>query len=103
MNDLIEMQQHKINLTKKQAHAQLFISPQLGNISKEGREYAATAEVSLNAVAKAIVTANMGMRILVNFFMTMNKPALPHRSFSKEADACKWLHEMLIKNQVRNQ
>lgn len=97
MKDLKEFKRQKIELTKDQPHALLFLAPRLGNLTKEGREYAATAEASVNAVAKAIVTFNLGMRILVDFFLVVNKPKLPHKSFANEQDALKWLNEMLRK------
>ncbi len=100
MADLKELKRLKIELTKDQPHVMLFLAPRLGNLTKEGREYAATAEASVNAVAKAIVTFNLGMRILVDFFLIINKPKLPHRSFSNEQEALRWLREMLPQKNV---
>lgn len=97
MEDLKELKRHKSELTKDCPHVLLFLAPRLGNLTKEGREYAATAEASINAVAKAIVTFNLGMRILVDVFLLINKPSLPHKSFSNEQDALRWLQEMLSK------
>lgn len=103
MEDLKEFKSHKTELTKNQPHALLFLAPQLGNLTKEGREYAASAEASVNAVAKAIVTFNLGMRILVDFFLIVNKPRLPHRSFSNEQEALQWLQEMLLTKKLSEQ
>ena len=101
LSDLYELQRHKIQLTRNEPHAILYISPQLGNLSREGREFAASKEASLNTIAKAVVTANLGMRILVGLYITVNKPVLPHRSFANEEDALQWLHEMLAAKGIK--
>lgn len=93
VDDIKEIQVHKTKMIANVRHCVLFITPQFGNVSRGAREYAALPEASYNTIAKAIIAKNLGMRILINFFMVVNKPATPHRSFTNLEDALKWLNE----------
>lgn len=98
-DDVKEIQIHKSELSKNRKHGVLFITPRFGNISRDAKAYLASPEASLNCIAKAAITANLGMRLLVNFFISVNKPPIIHRAFNEEEKGKKWLLEK-IKNHV---
>jgi len=50
-------------------------------------------ETKLNSMA--IVIKSPLSRVIGNFFLGMNKPAVPTRLFDDENDAIEWLHEYL--------
>lgn len=98
LEDMREIQFHKARMTHNRRHGVLLISPLLGSLSKEARAYMATEESSINTLCRALVARNLGMRILINLFMRINKPGIPHKAFTNEAEATLWLVEQLTKN-----
>ncbi|MCD6065581.1 MAG: hypothetical protein K0S33_407 [Bacteroidetes bacterium] len=63
------------------------------NITKEARELAATKEMAKESCAMAIMVDNMAMRIFANFYMKVNKPMRPTRSFTDKQKAIAWCKE----------
>lgn len=96
VDDIKEIQIHKTKLTQNKTHGILFITPQFGNISKEGRAYSASPAASINCIAKAVIAPNLGMKILANFFITFDRPCVPHKVFRTETEALIWLSGLLL-------
>jgi hypothetical protein len=91
VDDIIKIQEAKIKLLGDNKHFVLFITPNNGIMTKEAREFAAGDLVNKNALLKAIVIPNLGMKIISNFFIKINKPIVEHKLFLNESDALKWL------------
>lgn len=91
LEDAREISRLKQLWSEGKPHGVMLVSPQLGNVSREVRDYLAREESSRNTVCRAIVASNMGMRLLTSLFMSVNKPKIPHKVFSNEADALVWL------------
>ena len=94
VEDIKKFQEAKKALLDNPVHYVLFVTPKTGTLTKEAREFSATPEANLNAKAKAIVVANLGMRITTNFFIAMNKPPILHKAFNNEKQALEWLREI---------
>jgi hypothetical protein len=95
LDDIREMQMHKAQMTKGSMYCVLFVCPHFGNLSKESREYLALPETNMNAVAKAVITPNMGTRMLTDFFILVNKPPVLHKAFSNVEAAFSWMAEQM--------
>lgn len=95
LEDIQEIQMHKALMTKGALYCVLFVCPHFGNISKESREYLALPETNINAVAKAVITPNLGTRMLTDFFILVNKPPVLHKAFSDLAAAYEWMAEQM--------
>ncbi|MBK6523044.1 MAG: hypothetical protein KBG47_01600 [Bacteroidia bacterium] len=95
VKDLEEIQKIKFDLVGERKYAVMFVTPDMGVMTKEGRAFASGPLVNRNAVAKAIVIKNIGMRIMASFFIKFNKPLVEHRLFEKEEDAIQWLRNKL--------
>lgn len=91
IGDVKEIQVAKRKLIGDAKHTVLLISPKCGSATREARDYSASAEVNLNAIAKAVVLNGLVMRIIINFFMNYNKPPVEHRVFESEKEALEWL------------
>ncbi|MBK9190674.1 MAG: hypothetical protein IPM77_03730 [Crocinitomicaceae bacterium] len=100
VDDIKEIQIHKAMLTQNQMHGVLFVSPQFGNISKEGRAYSASPAASINCVAKAVIAPNMGVKILANFYLSFDRPVVPHKIFTSVTEAIKWLGDRLDEENI---
>jgi hypothetical protein len=48
-------------------------------------------------IAMAVLTNNLAVTLLANFYLKVNKPNTPTRIFNKEENAVKWLREELEK------
>lgn len=93
--DLEEIQKAKFELVEERKYAVLFVTPNTGVMTKEARAFASGPLVNRNAVAKAIVIKNLGMRLMASFFIKFNKPVVEHRLFENEESAAEWLRSML--------
>lgn len=91
VKDLEEIQKIKFEMVGERKYAVLFVTPSMGVMTKEARAFVAGALVNRNAVAKAVVIRNLGMRMMTSFFIKFNKPVVEHRIFDKEEDAIAWL------------
>ncbi len=95
VKDLEEIQKIKFEMVGERKYAVLFVTPSMGVMTKEGRAFASGALVNRNAVAKAIVIQNLGIRMMASFFIKFNKPVVEHRIFDKEEEAIAWLRSRL--------
>ena len=59
--------------------------------SPEVRQYAASKESTDLKIAEALLIDSVASRLLANFFIRTNKPAIPTRIFTDEAKATAWL------------
>lgn len=58
------------------------------------RDYYANSDYSKYRYADAIIAGSLGMNLLVNFFISFNKPKVPTKMFSNEQDALKWIQKL---------
>lgn len=90
--DIEDIQIHKNKFTNGKKYCVLFICPEFGNLSKEAREYLAQPCTNHNAIAKAIIAPNLGIRLLADFFISFNKPPVKHKIFTKIDRAYEWMN-----------
>ena len=60
-------------------------------ISPEGRAFLSAGILNENRIATAVISPNLGVRLLVNFMNAINPPKSPIKMFGNEKDALKWL------------
>ncbi|MGE0567746.1 MAG: hypothetical protein AB7O73_07330 [Bacteroidia bacterium] len=77
-----------IGLRKKKT---LIIMGKYTTISKEAREFRATEIGTIFSSKEAIVISSIAQRILVDFYIKINKPKVPTKLFVSEYEALKWL------------
>ena len=66
------------------------------SINKEAREYLAKSG-SKNVTACAVLTDSPVNRIMLNFYLKIDKPVTPTRMFSSNDEALEWLHQHALK------
>jgi hypothetical protein len=69
----------------------IFLAAQNVTITKEARENATSLESISPLGASAAVVNNLAYKLIANFYMKLNKPKRPFKTFSNEVDAVKWL------------
>jgi hypothetical protein len=65
-----------------------------GTITKENREFIASAQVSEIVKADAFVINSLGVKLLMNGYLKINKPNRPTRFFNSIEPALEWLKQL---------
>ena len=55
------------------------------------RDYYSDNEYSAYRYADAFVVKSLAIRLLVNFYISVNKPSIPTRTFTEPEQAAKWI------------
>ena len=58
---------------------------------KSANEYSASEEGMQYSIAEAIVVKNLAQKIMVSFYLKINKPIRPSKAFNDEDEALEWL------------
>lgn len=58
------------------------------------REYYAKPESTRYTLALALFVGSQATRVIANLFLTLNKPSMPTRMFTSEAEALEWLRRI---------
>ncbi|MBP7808447.1 MAG: hypothetical protein KA163_04085 [Bacteroidia bacterium] len=90
---LSKMQEAVCDLGDGKKMPLLFIPHDFLTVSKEGAKYAASEEGVKYTLAIAVLIDNLAKKILMNFFLSINKPIVPTKGFSNKKDACAWLNK----------
>lgn len=61
--------------------------------TREAREYLSSADALEGLTAGAILSDSSFSVLLANFFLKVNRPKMPTRLFTVEANAMKWLEQ----------
>ena len=81
-----------IKAARKEKKMLVYFSPHpMLTMSKEALHYGGSEEAQANTFANAVLTNSIASMLMFNFFMRINKPATPTKSFSKRGDAIAWL------------
>ena len=81
-----ELSNHKPYLLISDARVNL-------SITSDARKAAASKEISPLLVANAVLVNNTAVRLVANFFTSMNKPHFKYKVFKGEEEALMWLKQ----------
>lgn len=90
------MEAYKTNLGDKRVPI-LHIIGKYMNVTKESREFAASPEGLKYSSAEAYVFDSLPHRIIADFYLKFNKPAVPTKFFKTKTEAEVWLKSFLKK------
>lgn len=76
----------------KPSHIIMFIGA-FSTFGKEAREYSANPENLTGVTAIAYVIDNLGHKLVINFFMKINKPPISIKVFTDEKSAVDWVEK----------
>ncbi len=66
----------------------------------EARKYSAAIEAESPFCAFGMVTRNLAYRMIVNFYLRVQKPAIPFRVFGTRHEALQWLTQILVSQRL---
>ncbi|MGE0567447.1 MAG: hypothetical protein AB7O73_05820 [Bacteroidia bacterium] len=92
---LKEMQRLVGILGNKKKMPLLFNTPDFINVSPEAGKFAVTKEGTLFSKAIGVILDNSAKKLLMNFFVIMNKPTVPTKGFSERKKAIEWLKHQI--------
>lgn len=88
-----EIVKTRLEFTNYQPLPLLIYNHGVVSIDKEARDYLSSDEGVRGCIAAAIVLDSPFGSFLGNFFLSVTKPKIPARIFSKEEAALKWLQQ----------
>lgn len=86
-----EMVEAGSSITNGVPHPVIMFLGEFSTFNKDAREFSADPTKETMSTAIAYVTTNLANRLIVNFFLTINKPIKPYKMFRTEEAAIKWL------------
>lgn len=98
-DDVLKIKQVNQSLAKGKKYALLVSSEPFATITKEARELSASKEFANTTLAKAILIESLGQRLVVNFYLSINKPKIETKMFSiqEKEIAIEWLKSIMKK------
>ena len=94
-DDVHELKKANIELTHDGNYVVLVIFGHLSDVSKGARELIASKEFQRNTLAKALLVNNIGHRLIGNFYLSVNRPAIKTQLFTDRELAIMWLRQEL--------
>jgi hypothetical protein len=89
--DFIELVYDFVNQHGNQKYLNLYEFEMNVDLDPEVRLWAAAPTGNKNTIADALVINSLAHKILANFYMKMNKPIKPTRTFTSQKKAVDWL------------
>lgn len=87
--------QERLALTGGRTMVVLVLNMGVASMDKEARDFFSSPAGNAGLAAGAIVIDSTFTAILGNFFLTVNKPNIPARMFTKESQAIQWLQKFI--------
>jgi len=69
----------------------LMVADEITQFDKSAREYSAGEAGSRYTLGDALVVKNLAQKIMANFYVSVNKPKVPSKTFNNEEAARDWL------------
>ena len=99
-NSEVDVKDHQINheelielVGKERKHPLLIDADAYINITPEARKFIRTLESTVPISARAMIISSLGQRILVSFYIKIQKPIVPTKIFDNYEDGIQWLQE----------
>ncbi len=87
-----------INLTKNHPTPFIITAGEHVVFTKEAKENAPVIEEKSPVCASAIVVENLAYRLLADFFIKMQKPKTPYKTFTSKDKAIEWCKQFVTPN-----
>jgi len=91
IEEIIEIKKLNLALVGRHNYGLIIETGEFTSISNEARTMMATKGIEESRVAIAIIIHHLPQRLLANFFLRINNPAIPAKIFSNRKAALKWM------------
>lgn len=95
--DILKINETNRSIAQGKKYTLLISSEAFATITREARELSASDQFIESTLAKAILVDSLGQKLVVNFYLSINKPKIKTRMFSNSDrdSAIKWLKDVL--------
>ena len=69
----------------------LMVADSTTQFTNDARSFSASKEGLRFSLAEALVVKTLAQRLVVNFYLKINKPSVPSKAFDSEESAIEWL------------
>lgn len=97
--DIQRIRECNLEIMGDKKYCVLITSHFLASITKDARELSASREFRHNTIAKALFVNNIGQKMVGNFYLQVNRPAIKTKMFTDREKALEWLREQLKENE----
>lgn len=98
--DALQNYQATKKLTKEQRFLVMVDGRVPLSVTREARAFSAQAKQNEGRIAEAYIVTSIANKLLANFYIRVNKPKIPTRTFSDEASAIEWLEGFLYRTET---
>jgi len=84
-----------MELANGKPYAFLAAIGEFSEVTKAAKTLLSSKELSVNTVAKALLIQSLSDRIMVNFYMKINKPIVKTKAFTDRKLAIEWLKKQV--------
>lgn len=92
--EMEELLKQAVELTAPNKYFAIVDTTSSYDSTPESRSFYAESDYSKYRYADAFIVNSLPMRLLVNFFITFNKPKIPSKMFNNEESAYEWIHSL---------
>ncbi len=94
IKEMDRMLREEVEFTNYRKHFAIIDARSNFTSSEEVRKFYAEHELSKYRYADAIIVDSLSVRLVVNFYISFNKPLVPTKTFNTMEDAYKWIEDM---------
>lgn len=98
VEDIKKIKETNLDITNNKKYGVISYTGNHSSVTAEARDYLATKFVEKNKLAAAYIITQLAQRLLLNFFISFNKPTVPTKSFSNLKDAQEWIEKKIIES-----
>ncbi|MES2515041.1 MAG: hypothetical protein V4580_12900 [Bacteroidota bacterium] len=91
LEEAVQMNIAQGELLKWEPGLVLMVAGSTTQFTSDARDFSASREGLRFSIAEAMLVKNLAQRIIVSFYLKINKPAKPSKAFNTEEDAINWL------------
>jgi hypothetical protein len=102
LEDAKDMIRNRLKWTQNVAYPMLVLDEGIEFIAKDARDYMSN-EGTQGVIAGAFVLKSVYSTFLINFYLSVTRPKVPHRMFTDRNKALEWLKQYKPKPQVIEQ
>jgi hypothetical protein len=92
--EMEELLKQAVALTAPNKYFAIVDTTALYDSTPESRKFYADSDYSKYRYADAFIVNSLPMRLLVNFFITFNKPKIPSKMFNNPESAYEWVNSL---------
>jgi hypothetical protein len=95
--------ENRLEYTNNQPMYTVIDGSNLKSTTKEARDYMTNPDGGLKGIlAGAFLANSVVTTVIINLYLTINKPPTPAKFFSNKQDALKWINEIREKNKIKS-